>query len=243
MMHFFTILVILIAFTPVTTPGETLINKRKVSSLMTEDNIGRRPLIVNIGDRFGKLEILKEGSRFKKYQRSFYCKCECGIEKLVKLRDLSRGTQSCGCYVGARTHGLSKLPEYIVWKAMKARCYNPKASNFKHYGGRSTPITICAEWRDSFATFHRDMGPRPTPKHQIERKDNTIGYCKSNCEWTTHTVQVRNTRRNVLNAEMVNQIRELAKAGLSTSAIAKKFAVSWNATRDAIRGKTWRDIV
>ena len=36
------------------------------------------------------------------------------------------------------------------------------------------------------------MGPRPTPEHTLERKDNDQGYSKDNCTWATRKEQARN---------------------------------------------------
>lgn len=82
--------------------------------------------------------------------------------------------------------------EWRVWQAMKRRCYNPRAQNYKYYGGRG--ITVCERWRDSFAAFSEDMGPRPTPKHTIDRKDNDGNYEPENCKWSTPIEQRANRR-------------------------------------------------
>ena len=47
-----------------------------------------------------------------------------------------------------------------------------------------------------FATFYKDMGPRPTSLHTLERKKNNEGYSPQNCIWATRTVQGRNRRDN-----------------------------------------------
>jgi hypothetical protein len=76
---------------------------------------------------------------------------------------------------------------------MLGRCYNPKTKGFHRYGGRG--ITVCEEWR-KFAAFYRDMGPRPSPQHSLERRDNDGPYTKDNCKWATKSEQSYNQKRH-----------------------------------------------
>src|ERR1019366_6802124 len=53
---------------------------------------------VNIGDTFGRLTVVREGERRRKYARFWFCLCECGKEALVSQSHLTSGhTGSCGC--------------------------------------------------------------------------------------------------------------------------------------------------
>lgn len=83
---------------------------------------------------------------------------------------------------------------YYVWIHMKHRCHNQKNKYYSDYGGRG--ITVCEKWRRSFYAFISDMGEQP-PNHSLERLNNNLGYCKSNCAWVTGNVQYRNRRNNV----------------------------------------------
>lgn len=87
--------------------------------------------------------------------------------------------------------GSTKKLEYGSWRAMLDRCHNPNATKFHAYGARG--ITVCARWRD-FRKFFKDMGPKPTPKHSIDRKNNYKGYTKANCRWATIQEQAQNRR-------------------------------------------------
>ena len=87
-----------------------------------------------------------------------------------------------------------RTPEYAAWIAMKARCYNPKTESFPHYGGRG--IIVCSEWIDSYDTFLRDVGPRPSVMHSLERSNTNGNYEPGNVKWATSREQNNNRRFN-----------------------------------------------
>ncbi len=89
----------------------------------------------------------------------------------------------------------SKTPEYRIWISMRSRCSNAKNTMFHLYGGRG--ISVCAQWMRSFDCFIRDIGPRPSPAHSLDRFPNQNGnYEPCNVRWATAKEQSRNTRSN-----------------------------------------------
>jgi len=77
---------------------------------------------------------------------------------------------------------------------MIGRCYRPRNHRYAWYGGRG--IRVCDRWRTSFEAFLADVGPRPTPRHSLDRIDNDGDYEPGNVRWATSFEQSRN-RRNV----------------------------------------------
>lgn len=94
----------------------------------------------------------------------------------------------------AERHGLVGTPEYSTWKSMIQRCTNPNRVAYKHYGGRG--IRVCERWRWSFLNFWRDMGPRPSEAHSLDRIDLSGDYEPGNCRWATPAEQARNRTAN-----------------------------------------------
>jgi hypothetical protein len=160
-------------------------------------------LIDLTGQTFNRLTVICRATNVNKKSTNAHweCKCMCGKTTIVRGADLrSGGSKSCGC-LGTESiilrnliHGKTRLPEYAIWKGMKNRCTNPKNKSFKHYGGCG--IKVHPAWLESFPEFYEHVGPRPTPKHSIERINNNLGYVPGNVKWATGIEQGNNKGNN-----------------------------------------------
>lgn len=155
------------------------------------------------GQRFGRWTAIECSARAKRpgQQTKWKCRCDCGtVKKAVLYHALTNGgSKSCGCLkreIASRPNSVRQLHkrEYNVWMSIKTRCLNEKHVTFANYGGRG--ITLCDEWKASFASFIRDMGP--ANGGTIERVDNNRGYEPSNCKWIPKGEQSRNRRSNIV---------------------------------------------
>lgn len=153
------------------------------------------------GKVFGRLTAIRIDG---KLNRSFawVCSCECGNSIRVRGAALSNGnTKSCGCLKIEKfksrvtKHGLHGTPEYIAWKAMKQRCYDPNHEFYHRYGGRG--ITVDPSWIDNFGAFLAHIGKRPTKNHSVDRIDHERNYEPGNVKWSTPKQQARNTSASV----------------------------------------------
>ena len=133
-------------------------------------------------------------------------------------------------------HGMARCPEHRSWMALRNRCNCPTNSRYSRYGGRG--ITVCERWND-FTAFYADMGPRPSPKHSIERIDNDGSYSPENCRWATAAEQSYNRRNKTFITAMGRTMRlcEWARElGTNASTIRNRLLRGWSPDRAVSEG-------
>lgn len=166
-----------------------------------------KPIIDLTHQSFSRLFVL-ERSQQKLHGTAAHwiCLCDCGNIIIVSSSHLraaskGKGKRSCGCLYDetrpkARAIVMEHPGEYRSWRHMRDRCLNRHHKHYSYYGGRG--IIIDPRW-DDFAVFLVDVGPKPSPKHTIDRYPDQDGnYVPGNVRWATMLQQANNTRGNHL---------------------------------------------
>lgn len=168
----------------------------------------KRIIVINPGDRFGKLTVIKELPTRKRpprtYDRMFLCSCDCGNQVTVAMSGLRGGsTNSCGCLIKERgkiKKDSDELPDRRlrrIWYNMRRRCDGRNEKDFRNYTSRN--IKVCAEWINDFETFKKwALSNGYSPVLTIDRIDGSLGYFPDNCRWATVKQQMNNVKYNVV---------------------------------------------
>ena len=155
------------------------------------------------GQRFGRLTVIHRKGTTSYGTAAWLCQCDCGNRCVISGASLRRGdSNSCGCLRDEivsktqATHRKTKTRLYNVWTHIIQRCYNPKHTAYKRYGGRG--ITVCDEWRSNFSNFYEWAIATGYDEHAafhqctIDRIDNDRGYSPDNCRWVDAKTQNNN---------------------------------------------------
>jgi hypothetical protein len=127
-------------------------------------------------------------------------------------------------------------PTYYSWMNMKIRCKYPSHECFHNYGGLD--ITYDPRW-EVFELFLADMGERPVGL-TLDRNDNSRGYYKENCKWSTRAQQAQNSANTTMTWDKVRTIRRLyAERKLNQRQIGELLGVATHSVSMIVTNKCW----
>ena len=195
------------------------------------------------GLKFGRVLIVSYCGR-RHHSSVWVGRCDCGAEREFASTALLNGTtKSCGCLRRERAGGLSykhgqcggenrkrRPPEYKAWEQMRDRCVNEQHVQWKWYGGKG--VVVCDEWVNNFEAFIRDVGPRPTAKHTLDRINSNGNYEPSNVRWATWTQQARNRSNNHMveyQGRLMPLIEAAEAAGIPYVTVKSRVGSGWSA--------------
>lgn len=109
-------------------------------------------------------------------------------------------------------HGLTNHKLFTVWWNMKQRCYDPKQTNYKNYGGRG--VKVCDEWISDFKAFY-DWAINNGWKYGLHIDKDIIGdgklYSPDTCCFVTRKENNNRKRSNVIYNGKRQSLSELSK--------------------------------
>lgn len=204
----------------------------------------RRKQFKELPDVINGFKIIKDlGNEDNKRRAIVECRA-CKKEYITNPWQLVN-RKNCGCYRrGAKASKYKKTHKRLVqiFLAMKNRCSNEKASDYKYYGAKG--IKVCDEWvndTDSFCEWSFANGY--TEDLTIDRIDNTKGYNPENCRWSTRKTQGRNKGGVKLTMNDAMKIREDFKNNPNFNWISEafKYNVSPSTIDSVLRNYCWKE--
>jgi hypothetical protein len=143
-------------------------------------------LIDRVGQKFGRLTVIKREANDKRGNARWLCLCECGTERIVNSNNLTTGaTTSCGCL---RNELVSKRTSKRPYESI----YNRLCSSATR---RNIPVAITYDEYLLFTKYDKchycyspliwnkyvNVNRNDSAAYNIDRKDNSLGYTKNNC--------------------------------------------------------------
>ena len=157
--------------------------------------LGKRAhnFIDRTGHQYNDLTVISYAGK-QGHKNYWNCLCKCGKYTSVASGNLvSAAVKSCGCgeIANRYRHGLSKHPLYQKWGTVMNVFYNPKSSNYKHYGGKG--LVVHQPWHDP-ETFVREVeaeiGLSYGDNNELSLIDKNKNFEPKNIRWANRTTNL-----------------------------------------------------
>jgi hypothetical protein len=207
-----------------------------------------------IGKQFGNLKVIEIGptNKHRKKLLKVICLKHPNITPyyVVKQSLVNGSTTGCKeCWLERHSKhgktGMWKTRSYKCWTSMISRLRGGNRKDAHIYehldmDPRYNP-DICGS-EVAFKNFYNDIGDIDD-NLTVDRIDNSKGYWKSNIRLATMTDQLRNRSTNVVDADLVKQIRNDFNTGLyKNKDLSKKYNIRPQHMSRILNYKVWKDI-
>ena len=158
-----------------------------------------RPFTNKSGTKINMMTLVSLVKKDKKHRPYYLCRCECGVEKTVRMDCLVSGnTKSCRCFskqIRSRlskeistTHGGSKTRLYRIWAGIRYR--SGRVGAYKD-------VSVCSLWKN-YEPF-RDWAIKSgySDNLTIDRVNPSGNYEPENCRWVSIQDQQTNRRKTI----------------------------------------------
>lgn len=124
-----------------------------------------------------------------------------------------------------------------LFRGIMQRCYNKKNKDYPRYGA----VGIKCFFKN-WAALSKDLGPKPSKSHTVDRIDSCGHYEKGNVRWATRLEQSRNRKSVLLCVDSVKEIKEKLSRAVPVSILAAQYGVSYLVIRAIKSGRNWAEV-
>lgn len=188
----------------------------------------RTPLIVDVGQVFGKWTVIKYDVGYS------LCRCDCGTEKSVRNVYLLNGMSTkCRSCVKGDSVGYDALHLRVV----VARGKPQKCEECGETEGRMEWANLSGNYYDvnDYARLCVSCHKRLDHERRVETKTMTS-------ERNTLNGGFRHSNRAILTEDQVLEAKQLRKSGWTWIALGKRYGVVGNTVKSAVDGKNWKHL-
>lgn len=163
--------------------------------------------LLKVGQKFGKLTVIKIGLKSKKRRNRqvVVCRCECGVVKKMLANSVKSGTESCGCLKAEMTRKalqkaaghVSFMAKFFMYKGgAKSRGFDfllPKSLFFDilqqdcyYCGAKPKLFSKYVDKNGRVKSEYRGVSKESLDRswikvNGVDRKDSSKGYTSKNC--------------------------------------------------------------